>query len=118
VYLYSGATALVQPSLLEGFGLPAVEAMSCGTPVIASRTGSLPEVVGEAGVFFDPRDTQSMAEAITEFLGDEDEQRRLGRRALERARTFTWDASAKALLSCFAELDGQHGAERVWARGA
>ncbi len=56
VFLYSRAYALVQPSLMEGFGLPAVEAMACGTPVISSQAGSLPEVVGEAGVYFDPTD--------------------------------------------------------------
>ena len=70
VFLYSRAYALVLPSLLEGFGLPAVEAMACGTPVISSRAGSLPEVVGEAGVYFDPTDVGSMAGAIRSFLND------------------------------------------------
>ncbi len=70
VYLYGRAYALVQPSLLEGFGLPAVEAMACGTPVISSRAGSLPEVVGEAGVYFDPIDVDSIAEAIRGLLAD------------------------------------------------
>ena len=65
VYLYSRAYALVQPSLMEGFGLPAVEAMACGTPVISSRAGSLPEVVGDAGLFFDPTDVASMAATIS-----------------------------------------------------
>ena len=70
VFLYSRAYALVQPSLMEGFGLPAVEAMACGTPVISSRAGSLPEVVGEAGVYFDPTDVGSMAGSIRSFLSD------------------------------------------------
>ncbi len=68
VFLYSRAYALIQPSLLEGFGLPAVEAMACGTPVISSRAGSLPEVVGEAGVYFDPTDVASIAGAIRMLL--------------------------------------------------
>jgi glycosyltransferase involved in cell wall biosynthesis len=71
VYLYSRAYALVQPSLLEGFGLPAVEAMACGVPVIASRAGSLPEVVGPAGVYFDPTNVSSMASTIGDFLRDD-----------------------------------------------
>ena len=64
VYLYNRAYALVQPSLMEGFGLPPVEAMACGTPVLASTAGSLPEVVGDAGVFFDPTDVAAIAEAM------------------------------------------------------
>ena len=64
VHLYRRAYALILPSLLEGFGLPAVEAMACGTPVLSSRAGSLPEVVGEAGVYFDPTDVGSIAGAI------------------------------------------------------
>ena len=67
VYLYSRAYALVQPSLMEGFGLPAVEAMACGTPVVSSRAGSLPEVVGDAGLFFDPTDVASIAATIRRF---------------------------------------------------
>src|SRR5262249_58867790 len=64
VFLYGRAYALVQPSLLEGFGLPAVEAMACGTPLVSSRAGSLPEVIGEAGVYFDPTDIGSIAAAL------------------------------------------------------
>jgi glycosyltransferase involved in cell wall biosynthesis len=105
VFLYSRAIALVQPSLLEGFGLPAVEAMACGTPVLSSRTGSLPEVVGEAGVYFDPTDVGSMADAIGSFLSDPEPRDRLARVAVKRSAAFTWDASARALLACFDELD-------------
>ena len=105
-HLYGRAYALVQPSLMEGFGLPPVEAMACGTPVLASRAGSLPEVIGDAGTFFDPRDVDSIADTIRSFLGDADGRARLASRALERARRFTWAAAARAILECFDELDG------------
>jgi glycosyltransferase involved in cell wall biosynthesis len=105
VHLYNRAYALVQPSLLEGFGLPAVEAMACGTPVIASRAGSLPEVIGEAGCYFDPTDVDSIARAIGGLLAEPGRRDVLAHRALERSKHFTWEASARALLDCFAELE-------------
>jgi glycosyltransferase involved in cell wall biosynthesis len=105
VFLYSRAYALVLPSLMEGFGLPAVEAMACGTPVLASRAGSLPEVVGDSGVYFEPTDVGSMAGTIQSFLFDTGKRQCLAQRALDRAALFTWDASAQALLACFDELD-------------
>jgi glycosyltransferase involved in cell wall biosynthesis len=116
VFLYGRAYALVQPSLLEGFGLPAVEAMACGTPVIASWAGSLPEVIGEAGAFFDPTDVDSIAAALREFLADPGRRHHLAGRALERSARFTWDAAARALLACFDEFDP--AASRPLARGA
>ena len=91
VFLYSRAYALVQPSLMEGFGLPAVEAMACGTPVISSRAGSLPEVIGDSGLFFDPTDVASMAAIINKLLGDDRLRDDLARKAIDRARLFTWD---------------------------
>jgi glycosyltransferase involved in cell wall biosynthesis len=105
VYLYNRAYALTQPSLMEGFGLPPVEAMACGTPVLYSRAGSLPEVVGDAGLDFDPTDVAAMAEALGRLLGDPALRDRLGRRALARARRFNWDASARSLLACFREFE-------------
>jgi len=118
VLLYSRAYALVQPSLLEGFGLPAVEAMACGTPVVSSHAGSLPEVVGEAGVYFDPTDIGSIAGAIGSFLNDRELRDRLARLARERSALFTWDASARALLDCFDELGDEAGEEPAIARPA
>lgn len=105
VFLYNRAYALAQPSLWEGFGLPPVEAMACGVPVLYSRAGSLPEVVGEAGLDFDPTDVGAMAAAIGRLLGDAALRDALGALALTRARRFTWDASARALLDCFHEFE-------------
>ena len=93
VALYRRAAAVVFPSLYEGFGLPPVEAMACGCPVAASNAGSLPEVVGDAAVLFDPADPRSIADGIAEALDRADE---LASRGLQRAATFTWDATARA----------------------
>jgi glycosyltransferase involved in cell wall biosynthesis len=104
VHLYRRAYALVQPSLMEGFGLPAVEAMACGTPVIASRAGSLPEVVGDAGLLFDPTDLPSITTTIRRIIAEPRLRDDLARRALDRASFFTWERSAAALLNCFEQL--------------
>ncbi len=103
-HLYRQAYALVQPSLMEGFGLPPVEAMACGTPVLCSTAGSLPEVVGDAGLYFDPTDVAAIAGVIRASLADPVGRGRLSIRALERARRFTWASSARSLLDCFEEL--------------
>jgi glycosyltransferase involved in cell wall biosynthesis len=118
VYLYSRASALVQPSLLEGFGLPAVEAMACGTPVLSSLAGSLPEVVGPAGVYFDPNDVRSIAQAIRSFMADPALRRKLAGLARERSNRFSWDRSARALLDCFDELAGELRENEPIARSA
>jgi glycosyltransferase involved in cell wall biosynthesis len=118
VHLYNRAYAVVLPSLLEGFGLPAIEAMACGTPVLASRAGSLPEVVGDAGILFDATDVSAMAEAITRLLNEQDLRRTLARRALDRAGLFTWAASARSLLDCFDELAGEPGRSQATSRSA
>ena len=93
VALYRRASALVFPSLYEGFGLPPVEAMACGCPVATANAGSLPEVVGDAAVLFDPYRHESIAAGITEALDRGDELTRLG---LARAAAFTWEATARA----------------------
>jgi glycosyltransferase involved in cell wall biosynthesis len=99
--LLNGTNALVFPSLWEGFGLPAVEAMSCGVPVLASNRSSLPEVIGDAGLFFNPEDPVDIARCILKFLSDADLQQRLRASALERVRDFTWEHAAELAEACF-----------------
>jgi len=101
VELLNGAAALVFPSFWEGFGLPAVEAMSCGVPVLASDRGSLPEVVANAGLFFDPENQPAIAECMLRFLGDVQLRGRLAEVALTRAKTFTWKRAAELAEICF-----------------
>jgi alpha-1,3-rhamnosyl/mannosyltransferase len=101
VELLNGAAALVFPSLWEGFGLPAVEAMACGVPVLASRRGSLPEVIGDAGLFFEPESPSAIAECVLRFLRDPELRARLRESALTRARSFTWERAAELAEVCF-----------------
>lgn len=101
VALFSTTSALVFPSLWEGFGLPAVEAMACGVPVLASRRGSLPEVVGDAGLFFDPESPWAMFTTITKFLESASMQEDLRKKALARAEAFTWARAAELAEICF-----------------
>lgn len=101
VALYNLAAAFVFPSWHEGFGLPVLEAMACGTAVIASNTSSLPEVVGRADALFDPRDEQDMAAKLQQVLTDDAFRASLRSHGLARARTFTWAATAGRALSAF-----------------
>ncbi len=103
-YLYNAATLLAFPSLEEGFGLPAMEAMACGTPVAASNCGSLPEVLGAAGRFFDPRDSQNMAWVIEQILADAALRKQMSRDGLRRAENFLWKKAARETLAIFDEL--------------
>jgi glycosyltransferase involved in cell wall biosynthesis len=96
VRLYNAATMLALPSLAEGFGLPAAEAMACGLPVAASTRGALPEVLGEAAVFFDPEDPTAIAAAIGRVLHDAPLRERLRQAGLDRARSLSWTAAAEA----------------------
>ncbi len=102
--VYAGALALIYPSLYEGFGLPPLEAMACGTPVVTSETTSLPEVVGEAALLVDPATEESIADGIRRIVDDAPLRDRLRSAGLARARQYTWDRSAeetRAVLSAF-----------------
>ncbi|MDY7040562.1 MAG: glycosyltransferase, partial [Chloroflexota bacterium] len=93
------------PSLYEGFGLPPLEAMACGTPVITSNTSSLPEVIGNAGLMVEPEDVDGLAAAIDCVLQDDDLRRRIVQRGLARARQFTWERAARQLLEVYTRCD-------------
>jgi glycosyltransferase involved in cell wall biosynthesis len=93
--LYSGAAVFVFPSFLEGFGLPPLEAMACGTPVVCSNATSLPEVVGDAGLLVHPGSVEAMAEALLRILSEPDLRATLASRALQRAAQFSWRAAAQ-----------------------
>ncbi len=92
--LYRGAAAFVLPSVYEGFGLPCLEAMACGTPVVSAATTALPEVCGDAAILCDPLDQTSIADAVEQALEESDDLRARG---LRRAAGFSWDATARAL---------------------
>jgi glycosyltransferase involved in cell wall biosynthesis len=109
--LYAGARVLVVPSLDEGFGLPALEAMSAGIPVVASNRGSLPEVLGDAGTFVDPADITGLADALERFVSDEAAATRAGAAGLVRAQAFTWDASVKTLHRAYLDAVARRSAE-------
>jgi glycosyltransferase involved in cell wall biosynthesis len=101
-----GATALVLPSLYEGFGLPAIEAMACRRPVLAARAGSLPEVCGEAALYFDPRDSRAIAESLRRIAGDEELAQRLAEAGVERARGYRWERTTSEVSAAIrATLD-------------
>ena len=102
--LYSAAKALVFPSLYEGFGLPALEAMASGTPVIASNTTGLAEVVGDAGLTVDPRSVEELAEAMGRVLDDSELRERLVGAGLIRAAEFTWARAAAATAGVYREV--------------
>jgi glycosyltransferase involved in cell wall biosynthesis len=101
---YSTAAMLVVPSIYEGFGLPAAEAMACGTPVISTTAGALPEVVGDAGILIPPGDTGAIVGAITSLLDDENKRRQLGKMGVERVRRlFNWENTARQTADYYRE---------------
>src|SRR5262249_4643639 len=104
--LYRGAELLVYPSLYEGFGVPIVEAMASGCPVVCSNRSSMPDVVGEAGLLVDPEDAKAMAEAMGRVLGDPSLADALRTRGLTRAQSFRWEDSARRLLSVYEDVLG------------
>ena len=102
--LYSGAMMLVLPSFHEGFGMPAAEAMACGTPVVVTNRGSLPEVVGDAGLYIEPESVESIANGMEQLLHNSDLRDRLQEKGLERAKQFTWQRTAEIALQTYRKL--------------
>jgi len=102
--LYRGARAFLYPSRYEGFGLPPLEALACGVPVVGSDATSVPEVVGDAGVLTAPDDVAGMAGALLRLLTDEAFHAELRRRALHQAAQFSWEATAKATFAAYREI--------------
>jgi glycosyltransferase involved in cell wall biosynthesis len=102
--LYSTASLFIYPSLYEGFGLPLLEAMACGTPVVASNQSALPEVVGQAGLLVDPYNVEAMAATMTEVLGDSGLRHQLIQAGLARAAQFTWSDMAAKLLVLYQQI--------------
>jgi len=99
--LYQGAMLFVFPSQYEGFGLPALEAMACGTPVICGNRASLPELVGDASLLVDPDDVSALADAISRLLADESRRGALRQRGLARAHLFSWERVAKQTMAVY-----------------
>jgi len=99
--LYAGAALYAHPALCEGFGLPPLEAMACGTPVLSSNAGSLPEVVGDAAQLLPPRDPAAWAHAITSLLGSPTRSETLVRRGRERVQRFSWTKTAEATRAAY-----------------
>lgn len=107
--LMSSARVFVFPSLYEGFGLPPLEAMSCGTPVVCSNTSSLPEVVGDAALLFNPIQVDEIAAALTRVLEDEALRDKLRERGLERAKLFSWERTAQETWQVYRKVIGGRG---------
>jgi len=101
---YTNALLFVFPSLIEGFGLSVLEAMSYGIPVVASNRTSIPEVVGDAGILLEPKDEQEWAQAITSLLGNKEEYLRYAALSRERASLFSWKKTAEITLNCFDQV--------------
>lgn len=101
---YQLAEVFVFPSLYEGFGLPPLEAMSCGVPVVCSNSSSLPEVVGDAGLLVDPTDTAALAEAVRSVLDDADLRADLQQRSLRQAAKFSWEKAVEEHKAVYASL--------------
>ena len=105
--LFSGAIGFIYPSYFEGFGLPVLEAMRCGAPVIAGNRTSLPEIVGEAGLLVDPFDEAALAHALAELIENPDCRARLRVKGLERAKAFSWETTARLTLQAYERAGAQ-----------
>jgi glycosyltransferase involved in cell wall biosynthesis len=102
--IMGGSKVFVYPALYEGFGLPVLEAMACGVPVVTSNTSSLPELVGNAGLLIDPFDVESLASGIRRLLSDSALYKELSQRGIERARTFRWKQCAEKTYKVYLDL--------------
>ncbi len=108
--IYSAASVFVMPSLYEGFGLPPLEAMACGTPVVASNRASLPEAVGDAGLIVDPDDTDALAQAIMNLMTNEKMRSEMIRRGFERVKRFSTEQTALGVLEVYKAVLGKNKA--------
>jgi len=104
--LYSGARVFAFPSIYEGFGMPVIEAMACGTPVIASDCSSLPEVVGDSGILLNPYDNNKWKDSLLEIISDDDKCEDMKARGLKRASLFSWDKTAKKTYLVYCQITG------------
>jgi glycosyltransferase involved in cell wall biosynthesis len=105
--LYSMASCFALPSLYEGFGLPVLEAMACGTPVITSNLSSLPEVAGDAAILIPPQDIRALANALETVLTNDDRRRSMQQAGVRQAAQFSWDSSARQLAAIYRRLLGE-----------
>jgi glycosyltransferase involved in cell wall biosynthesis len=102
--IYSGASFFVYPSLYEGFGLPPLEAMQCGLPVITSNNSSLPEVVGDAGIMVDATDESQLCQAMTKLLNDPNLCQQLSKQALQQSQNFSWEKCAAETIAIYQHI--------------
>ena len=107
-HIIAGALTLIFPSIYEGFGLPPLEAMACGVPVIASNNSSIPEVVGDTGILLDSNDTQGFAEAMKSLIEDPILRETLSQKTLERSKIFTWEQCALSTLEVYKKVLAAH----------
>ena len=107
--LYHHSVAFVYPSFYEGFGIPPLEAMACGTPVVASNRSSLPEVIGDAGLLFDPESPAALPDILITLADDSSERERLIAKGSERAKRFSWDKTVSQTLEIYREVSGNSG---------
>ena len=110
--LFRNAAVLVLPSFNEGFGLPVLEAMTVGAPVVASNRGAIPEVLGDAGLLVNPEDTDEITAALHRVLTEPGLASALGARGVRRSRLFDWDAAAEALRAAYEDSVGRAGGRR------